>query len=179
MPTPSSSDPARSRHPNPPLDDRATVVAGTDGSASSMHAVAVATRLAARRGARLLLVCAHHRVTVRTTAARATGVFGEAPADAGAAERALFAAREHAEAVLTDPSLPATEVEIVATLGHPGPALAVIAADHDAELIVVGDRGGLGRTGRLLGSVPGYLVRNAFRDVLIARPGSSRSASGG
>ncbi|MEU7838754.1 MULTISPECIES: universal stress protein [unclassified Nonomuraea] len=140
-----------------------TVLAGTDGSASSFRAVSAAASLAGATGATLVLACAYlpMRAGERAAAADRLGdlaykVSGSTPAD-----DALRAAREHAVAA------GATEVVLAAEEGDAVDVLITLAAAHEADLLVVGNRGLNSLAGRLLGSVPSHVAHRASCDVLI------------
>jgi nucleotide-binding universal stress UspA family protein len=140
-----------------------TVLVGTDGSASSFRAVEAAGRVAADSGARLLLVCAYQPMPDRERARAgdqlgdlAYKVEGSTPAD-----DALRAARERAIAA------GAKDVEEIAVPGDAVEALLDLAAERQADLVVVGNRGLNTLAGRLLGSVPATLSHRARCDVLI------------
>jgi nucleotide-binding universal stress UspA family protein len=60
-------------------------------------------------------------------------------------------------------------VEVVSRIGPPDEVLAGAAADHGAELIVVGTHGATGITRFLLGSVASSTIRHAACDVLVVR----------
>ncbi len=140
-----------------------TVVVGTDGSESSFAAVDRAAAVAADAGATLVLACAYYPADQKDVAAAADAlrdeayqVVGSAPADdslSRAADRAAAAG--------------ATEVERVAEVGAPVDTLLKIVRRHDADLLVVGNRGLNSLAGRLLGSVPSDAARRASCDVLI------------
>ena len=140
-----------------------TVVVGTDGSDSSYRAVERAARVAADSSAKLVVVCAYMPATRQeiASAEEALGhdtyqVVGSAPADdtlRTAGERAA----KHG----------VTTVERVAVEGDPVRALVSTVSDHQADLLVVGNRGLNTLAGRLLGSVPADVSRRAPCDVLI------------
>jgi nucleotide-binding universal stress UspA family protein len=141
-----------------------TILAGTDGSPSSFRAVRAAGALAADTGATLVLACAYHPMPKRAqeSAADQLGddlaykVAGSTPA-----EDALRSAREHALAS------GATRVEHLAVTGDAVEVLVTVAQEHDADLVVVGNRGLNSLAGRLLGSVPSGMSHRAPCDVLI------------
>ncbi|WP_204080691.1 universal stress protein [Mycobacterium riyadhense] len=142
-----------------------TVVVGTDGSDSSLRAVARAAAIAADYGATLIVATAHlavpeekgryaippgsdHGADYRTV--------GEAPFYAilqNARERAHQAGAKHV-----------VEKSIV---GAPINALVHLAEEVEADLLVVGNVGLSSVAGRLLGSVPSAVSRKAKTDVLI------------
>ncbi|SER61067.1 universal stress protein [Actinokineospora terrae] len=141
-----------------------TVVVGTDGSDSSFRAVERAAAIAADSGATLVITSAYQPRTGRDVerAQDALGadvayqVVGSAPAEESvrtAAERARRAG--------------ATTIDTVVIAGDPAPALAKVVADHNADLLVVGNRGLNTLAGRILGSVPAETARKSTVDVLI------------
>jgi nucleotide-binding universal stress UspA family protein len=140
------------------------ILVGTDGSPSSYVAVERAAQVAAGSGARLVVVCAFRAMDKReeVRAAEQLGhdaykVHGSNPADT-----VLNEAHERARAA------GATEVEVLPVDGDPVDVLLKTAADVQANLIVVGNRGLNSLAGRLLGSVPANISHRATCDVLIA-----------
>jgi nucleotide-binding universal stress UspA family protein len=137
-----------------------TVVVGTDGSDSSLRAVARAGVLAGATGATLVVVCAYlpteddDRDLVRardTLGDEAYQVTGSAPA-----ENTVRAAADEARRA------GAGEVMAVAVAGSPVEALLDV-----VRRLVVGNRGLNGIKGRLLGSVPADATRRSDVDVLV------------
>ncbi len=63
----------------------------------------------------------------------------------------------------------AEQVEIRLLEGSPGPVLCRLAADVDADALVIGSRGRGGLKRALLGSVSDYVVRNAPCSVIVSR----------
>jgi nucleotide-binding universal stress UspA family protein len=147
-----------------------TVLVGTDGSASSLRAVEAAGRIAADAGAKLVLACAYHPMPdrERLPAADRLGdlaykVEGSTPAD-----DALRAARDRAV------TAGARDIDQLAVEGDAVDTLTKLAAERDADLLVVGNRGLNSLAGRLLGSVPANLSHRAPCDVLIVRTTDGR-----
>ena len=66
--------------------------------------------------------------------------------------------------------LPGAALQCHSRIGRTGPALEQLAADYDADLLVVGTHRRRGLDRLLVGSVAEYLVRRAMCPVLIARP---------
>jgi len=142
-----------------------TVVVGTDGSESSLRAVARAGAVAGAAGATLVIACAYlpleddDREVARAQDALgqdAYQVVGSHPAEdtvRTAAERAGAAG--------------AGKVRTVAVQGSPVEALLDVVRREDADLLVVGNRGLAGIKGRLLGSVPADATRRSQVDVLV------------
>ena len=142
-----------------------TVVVGTDGSESSLRAVARAGALAGACGATLVIACAYlpteadDRELARaqdTLREDAYQVVGSHPAEdtvRSAAERAGAAG--------------AGDVKTIAVEGSPVEVLLDVVQRQDADLLVVGNRGLAGIKGRLLGSVPADATRRSTCDVLV------------
>ncbi|HEY3713138.1 MAG TPA: universal stress protein [Jatrophihabitantaceae bacterium] len=146
------------------MSSYSTVVVGTDGSDTSLHAVDRAASLAADAGARLVIACAYFPANERETAHdrdvlgadAAYQVVGSAPA-----EDTLQTARDRAAA------RGAERVETKSVEGKPGDALKKLVAEAGADLLVVGNVGLNTLAGRILGSVPLEVARHAGCDVLI------------
>lgn len=138
-----------------------TVVVGTDGSETSFRAVERAAKLAADSGATLLITCAYIPDQPDPRAEDALGdeayqVTGSAPAD-----DSVSRARDRAV------SAGASDIETEAVEGKPADVLIKLAEDRGADLLVVGNRGLNTLAGRLVGSVPLDVIRNAPVDVLV------------
>ena len=121
-----------------------TIVVGTDGSPTATVAVEVAQKLAKRLRGKLVLV----------GALDAYGVTRQP------LQTALYEAAEGARA---------KKVDAIAELieGTPGESILAAAIKHDADLIVVGNRG-MGQATRFrLGSVPDWIAHDAPCDLLI------------
>jgi 3-phenylpropionate/trans-cinnamate dioxygenase ferredoxin reductase subunit len=121
-----------------------TIVVGTDGSPTATVAVEVAQKLAKRLRGRLILV----------GALDAYGVSRQP------LQTALYEAAEGARAKKVDATAELIE-------GTPGESILAAAIKHDADLIVVGNRG-MGQATRFrLGSVPDWVAHDAPCDLLI------------
>ena len=130
-------------------DTYRTVVVGTDGSESSLRAVARAGALAGACGATLVIACAYlpaedddREVAKAQDALRddAYQVVGSHPAEdtvRTAAERASKGG--------------AKDIRTVAVMGSPVETLLDVVKRENADLLVVGNRGLNGIKGRLLG----------------------------
>jgi nucleotide-binding universal stress UspA family protein len=142
-----------------------TVVVGTDGSESSLRAVARAGAIAGACGATLVVTCAYLPTEADDReVARARDVLGdEAYQVVGShpAEDTVRTAGERAAAA------GAREVRTVAVMGSPVEALLEVVRREKADLLVVGNRGLNGIKGRLLGSVPADATRRSECDVLV------------
>jgi 3-phenylpropionate/trans-cinnamate dioxygenase ferredoxin reductase subunit len=121
-----------------------TIVVGTDGSPTASVAAEVAQKLAKRLHGKLVLV----------GALDAYGVSRQP------LQTALYEAAEAARAKKID-----TTAELIE--GTPGESILAAAIKHDADLIVVGNRG-MGQATRFrLGSVPDWIAHDAPCDLLI------------
>src|ERR671918_1561375 len=121
-----------------------TIVVGTDGSPTATVAVEVAQKLAKRLRGRLVLV-------------GALDAYGIARQPL---QTALYEAAEAARAKKVDGTAELIE-------GTPGESILAAATKHDADLIVVGNRG-MGQATRFrLGSVPDWVAHDAPCDLLI------------
>jgi nucleotide-binding universal stress UspA family protein len=153
------------RQEGPRVGAYRTVVVGTDGSDSSLRAVARAGALAGAAGATLVVVCAYlptdgdDRELARaqdTLGDEAYQVMGSSPA-----EHTVRAAADEAR------KAGAGDVKAVAVAGSPVEALLDVVRRESADLLVVGNRGLNGIKGRLLGSVPADATRRSTVDVLV------------
>jgi nucleotide-binding universal stress UspA family protein len=141
-----------------------TIVVGTDGSESSLRAVARAGALAGACDATLVVACAYLPMDDDREAARAGDVLrdeayqvvGSHPAEEKARGAAEMASKEGAKKIKT-----------VAVAGSPVETLLDIVQRESADLLVVGNRGLNSVKGRLLGSVPADATRRSGVDVLV------------
>ncbi len=130
------------------------IVVGVDGSSTSTRAMRWATDLAAAVNAELILV-------------NAVGFDAEAPTVLPDRFDASTAVLEEAAAMARASGV---EVQVVSAPGDARVLVDEVAAEHDADLIVVGTRG-LGKLGKmLLGSVAGYLAQHVTRPVVVIPP---------
>jgi nucleotide-binding universal stress UspA family protein len=142
-----------------------TVVVGTDGSESSLRAVARAGALAGACGATLVIACAYlpaegddrelakAQDTLRDDAYQVVGSHPAEDTVRSASERASSAG--------------AKDIKTVAVMGSPVETLLDVVRKESADLLVVGNRGLAGIKGRLLGSVPADATRRSECDVLV------------
>jgi nucleotide-binding universal stress UspA family protein len=142
-----------------------TVVVGTDGSESSLRAVARAGALAGACGATLVIACAYLPTeTDERELSRAQDVLGDEAyqvVGSSPAEETVRTAVEQAAAA------GAGQVRSVAVAGSPVEVLLDVVGREQADLLVVGNRGLNGIKGRLLGSVPADATRRSSCDVLV------------
>ena len=142
-----------------------TVVVGTDGSESSLRAVARAGALAGACGATLVIACAYLPAEAddREIAAAQDVLRDDAYQVVGShpAEDTVRTAAERAGAAGARTCRPSP------SQGSPVEALLDVVRRENADLLVVGNRGLAGIKGRLLGSVPADATRRSECDVLV------------
>jgi nucleotide-binding universal stress UspA family protein len=142
-----------------------TVVVGTDGSESSLRAVARAGALAGACGATLVIACAYLPAEAddRELAQAQDVLRDDAYQVVGShpAEDTVRTAAERAG------SAGAKDVKTLAVQGSPVEMLLDVVRRESADLLVVGNRGLAGIKGRLLGSVPADATRRSSCDVLV------------
>ncbi|MEZ5211209.1 MULTISPECIES: universal stress protein [unclassified Gordonia (in: high G+C Gram-positive bacteria)] len=139
-----------------------TIVVGTDGSESSLHAVARAGGIAGD-GATLVIACAYFPNDGRSASAASDALGADAYQVMGSSptEEILRSAKERAAAA------GASVIQTRSVKGAPVDALLQLVTDVQADLLVVGNKGLNSIAGRLLGSVPADVARKAACDVLI------------
>jgi nucleotide-binding universal stress UspA family protein len=137
------------------------IVAGIDGSPSSLDALAWAARQAALTASRLQVVMAWDWPT---SAGWSVPVPDDYHPEADV-RRDLEAAVASVHRQHPDLSVDSLVVE-----GHPAPIL--VEASRGADLLVVGSRGHGAFVGMVLGSVSEYCVTHAHCPVVVHRPAS-------
>jgi nucleotide-binding universal stress UspA family protein len=140
-----------------------SIVVGTDGSETASRALREAADLAKSTGATLHVVSAYERasgahLSGEDTPERATWMVGPDAQVDSVLDTA--AGGLHAEGM---------EVQSHARAGDPADALLDVAAEQDADLIVIGNKGMTGTKRFLLGSVPNKISHHAPCSVLIVR----------
>jgi nucleotide-binding universal stress UspA family protein len=156
-----------------PSGERASmrrIVCGVDGSEPARDAASAALSLAGRLGARLTLL---HVTPTRTLVPADGFALGVDPSAYPRSADLAFSESEAAFNSLRPDVLCASTVREV-RLGEPAVVLAEVAADCDAEMIVVGSRGRGAWRSAVLGSVSGELARLAACPVVIV-PSAPRS----
>jgi nucleotide-binding universal stress UspA family protein len=136
-----------------------TIVLGLDGSEGSRLAVPVASDIAQRYGARLVVVHVDERIAAK-------GGMPSVRPDEEQIRRELEDETTRLSAEGIDTALEVVEV----VLGGPGHAIEAVAGRENAELIVVGRRGHSPVAGLVLGSVTQRLLHISQRSVLAAPP---------
>lgn len=142
-----------------------TVLVGTDGSDTSLRAVDRAAAVAADAGASLVLACSYVP-NPKQVVDEAQDTLGDAAyqvVGSSPAEQTLRTAAERARTTHDG------EIATVSAAGDAADNLVRAAAEHRADLLVVGNVGLNTLSGRLLGSVPSDVSRGASCDVLIVR----------
>lgn len=138
------------------------ILVATDGSRSSVEAVAFGVDLASEHNTELIFVHVVPLLDV-VPAMGFGGISGALPHDIG----------EYDQALLDEAAASAAEHEIVATTallrGDPVDEIVTYADTHDVDLIIVGSRGHGAFTSALLGSVSRGVLADAKRPVLIVR----------
>jgi nucleotide-binding universal stress UspA family protein len=139
------------------------IVVGIDGSEHSQRVLEWAMKEAALLKAPLTVLTVHE-----VAGSHWTGNPMVAPEDKPAQDHALHAAEEAAAKAVSElgDARPAS-VTVRAVSGLP--ARELIAASRDADLVVVGSRGGGGFAGLLTGSVSGQVVNHAACPVAVVR----------
>lgn len=154
------------------------ILVGVDGSEHSGLALAWAIREAAHRHVPLTVM------TVRPPLVRpATEIFWnvpELPEDtAGEEEFARAAVSQFVDKVASEVGEAVPEITVKAVIGDPAEEL--INASHDADLVVVGSRGGGGFARLLMGSVSAKVLHHAACPAVVIRhsrkPHSSTGAA--
>jgi nucleotide-binding universal stress UspA family protein len=139
------------------------IVAGVDGSPSSLSALRWAVRQAGLTGAAVDAVIAWRYPVV------AGGAYGIAPVVMVEG----FDFRKNAEKILADAISavvdPGGSVPVRARAVQGNPAQVLLDASDDADLLVVGSRGHGGFTEALLGSVSQHCVHHARCPVVVIR----------
>jgi nucleotide-binding universal stress UspA family protein len=144
----------------------ATILVGTDGSDTAATAVSEAAALAARVGARLLIVSAYAPVSEQRLRAERQALPGDTQWMIGPREDVL-ALLDAARTSAMEMGLSA--VETFARQGDPADSIIDVAEEQNCDLIVVGNRGMTGAKRFLLGSVPNKISHHAPCSVLIVR----------
>jgi nucleotide-binding universal stress UspA family protein len=139
----------------------ANIVVGTDGSETAGVAVGEAAQLAHALGATLHIVHVYHPLNKLGVA------FGALPIDVDEVAASLVAAAESVCEVAAQPARAlGVTCQTHTVAGEPSDALVGVAADLDADLLVVGNHGMTGIR-RVLGSVPNKIAHHAPCSVLI------------
>jgi len=138
------------------------IIVGVDGSSHSQRALEWAAREAALRHAPLTVLTVHQAVR---------GYFGGVtpyPGDVEQTEKARVAAQAETDKVLAGLADKPDSVTVRAVHGIPAEEL--IHASQDADMIVLGSRGGGGFSRLRMGSVAHHVTHQATRPVVLIPP---------
>jgi nucleotide-binding universal stress UspA family protein len=139
-----------------------TIAVGTDGTETADKAVDVALDIAKRYGARLLIFSAYKPVSLKQLADER----GQLPEEM----QWTIHEAEHVDATLARTLKRARarglKSETVARQGEPAGVLCELAAEHDADLLVIGNKG---MNRRVFGSVPRRVCQQAPCSVVVAK----------
>ena len=136
-----------------------TVAVGTDGSETATKAVSEAAEIARRFGAKLVLLSAFED-SKRAPAQKDSEVELQWATNSSARMREIL---ERNEEKLRGEGL---ECESLAEGGDPAEVLVRLAADCNADLLVIGNKG---MKRRVLGSVPNTITHKADCSVLVVK----------
>ena len=136
-----------------------TIVLALDGSEGSRRAIPVAVSQAKRNDARIVIAHVEERIVAK----------GDMPT-VRADEEEIVKRIEGEAAEISEAGVDATVERATVVLGGPAQAIAEIADESDAEMIVIGTRGHSPIPGLLLGSVATRLLHIAKRPVLAVPP---------
>jgi nucleotide-binding universal stress UspA family protein len=137
------------------------IVVGVDGSAHSQRALEWAIKEAGMRGAPLTVLAVH-----QVAGNHWTGNPEVYPADQPETEKMRQAAQDTVQKAVDAAGSPApASVTVRAVSGIAAQEL--INASHDADLVVVGSRGGGGFARLMLGSVSSQVVSHASSPVVV------------
>jgi nucleotide-binding universal stress UspA family protein len=148
----------------------ASIVCGVDGSTDSRAALEVAAGLASRLGIRLVVAHVAEPASIPYAAAAPFGGMAGRYAVMEEVELREEAAERLLEQVVLQTGVVSAERRTA--VGVPAERLADLAAEEDAELVVVGSRGRGAFKSAFLGSVSSSLVGVARCPVLIVPPGA-------
>ena len=139
-----------------------TIAVGTDGSSTAGRAVEVAIDLASRYGARLVVISSYQAVSE----SRLRHEQRDAPQEV----QWSINPTEDVEAILADVEEQAhakgLETTAVAGAGDPADILCKHAAEQNADVLVIGNKG---MQRRILGSVPNSVAHKAPCSVLVVK----------
>lgn len=142
------------------------IVVGVDGSTGSARALSWAAREAVLRHAQLTVLTVHPTLISQWTSNPVTF-----PGDSAAEETARQAAQE-ATLKVTGELGDAQPAGVTVTAISGSPAAELIRASRDADLVVVGSRGGGGFAALLVGSVSSQVVHHAACPVVVIPAGT-------
>lgn len=136
-----------------------TIVLALDGSEGSARATPVAVSMAKEQHARLVVAHVDERIVAK----------GDMPSLRADEEELYEGIQSDVEKIASD-GIDASAERRSVVMGGPAQAIAEIADENDADMIVVGTRGRSQVSGLLLGSVTTRLLHIAKRPVLAVPP---------
>ena len=136
-----------------------TIVLALDGSEDSARATPVAVSMAKHTGARIVVAHVDERIAAK----------GDMPSLRADEDEVFKRIQGEVEQLAAD-GIDASAERRVVVLGGPAHAIAEIADEADADLIVVGTRGHSQIAGLLLGSVTTRLMQIAKRPIMAVPP---------
>jgi nucleotide-binding universal stress UspA family protein len=143
----------------------ASMVVGTDGSETAMHAVSEAKELAASLGSHIHLVAAYDRVPE----SRLREERKKVPSDLEWMVNPLEDVEVTLEQAASELRAAGVKVTTHPVEDDPADAIIDVAEQENADVIVVGNKGMTGARRFLLGSVPNKVSHHAPCNVLIVR----------
>ena len=139
-----------------------TIAVGTDGTETADKAMGIALDIAERYEARLVILSVYTPVSVKQLEHERARVPEEMQWSIHAAQ--------HVDAVLKQALERARgrglECEAVARQGEPAEVICALAAEHDVDLLVIGNKG---MNRRVFGSVPRSVCQRAPCSVVVAK----------
>jgi nucleotide-binding universal stress UspA family protein len=138
------------------------VVVGVDGSAESADALRWAAAYAAATGATISAVLSWHYPT-------AAGIVQPGTAPKLLTDDVRATMQEALDMALTEVFGTTTPPSVQAKIVYGHPAVVLLDESHNADLLVVGNRGHGAFTGMLTGSVSMHCVNNARCPVVVVR----------
>jgi len=139
-----------------------TIAVGTDGTETADKAMGIALDIAERYEARLVILSVYTPVSVKQLEHDRAQVPEEMQWSIHAAQ--------HVDAVLKQALERARgrglECEAVARQGEPAEVICALAAEHDVDLLVIGNKG---MNRRVFGSVPRSVCQRAPCSVVVAK----------
>lgn len=138
-----------------------SIAVGTDGSPTSMRAVRAAASLARAYGATLTIICAHYSAS-GSMVSNTNNELRQLDIVTETASQEILA---RAKAVAEEEQAP--EINLVSAGGQPAAVLVESVAEHNVDLLVVGNKGLRTMAGRIFGNVPGSVAKRAPVDVML------------
>jgi nucleotide-binding universal stress UspA family protein len=141
------------------------IVVGVDGSQTSRYALRWAANEAAAHDAELRVVHAWEMQPTGTAVGRTL-----TPGGAGGPERQRDDAERLLAEIVEGELSNHENLKVRTSIGRGSPAVVLLEAARDADMVVVGSRGAGGFAGLMLGSVSSKMASHATCPVVIVRP---------